>query len=674
MTVREESTQKKSNQPEARSYKQEVDTMKRYTQEQIDRANDTELVPFLEARGERFSRCGPEYRWKLHDSVTISKNHWHRHSRGHGGYPVEFMMEFYEMSFKDAMFELIGEEGAEEVGKERRKMSVGAVTERKIIRENVPDVVRPAAEPIPTFKLPEKNIDNKKVIAYLTGTRGLDSKIVEVFVQSGNVYEERSHHNAVFVGTDKEGVSRYAHCRSTTEKFRQDVAGSDKRYSFSYRGTSKVLMVFEAAIDLMSFISLYQENWQKNNYLALGGVAEKPLIQFLSDRPDIEKVYLCLDNDNAGNDASRRIFENIPENISVTRLVPVAKDWNEVVTEKGSIKDRKYIAERIILRDSRKPKIPVMKMEDVEQKTVEWLWYPFIPFGKVTLIHGDPGQGKTWLAMQLAAACTNRKELPNMLALEPFNVFYQTAEDGIGDTIKPRLIASGADLSRVRFIIEDERQLTMTDERIEQGIRENNVRLMIMDPIQAYLGAAVDMNRANEIRPIFRRLGEIAERTGCAIVLIGHLNKSSGIQSNYRGLGSIDIAAAVRSILFVGSVEKDDNIRVVIQQKDSLAPKDNPVAFRLSGDRFEWIGEYEITINELMSGNTGKKKETKLSIAVRLIRENLSQRKIMYVTDLEDEGKKFGISGRTMRDARTSIETELEYGWDGKKRTVKLAS
>jgi RecA-family ATPase len=196
---------------------------------------------------------------------------------------------------------------------------------------------------------------------------------------------------------------------------------------------------------------------------------------------------------------------------------------------------------------------------------------------------------------------------------------------------------------------------------------------MIMDPIQAYLGADVDMNRANEIRPIFRRLSEIAERTGCAIVLIGHLNKSAGTQSNYRGLGSIDIAAAVRSILFVGSVEKDDNIRVVIQQKDSLAPKDNPVAFKLSGDRFEWIGEYEITINELMAGNTGKKKETKLETAVKMIRGKLAQRKIMYVTDLEDEGKKLGIGARTVRDARTSIDPELEYGWDGKKRTVKLA-
>ena len=135
----------------------------------------------------------------------------------------------------------------------------------------------------------------------------------------------------------------------------------------------------------------------------------------------------------------------------------------------------------------------------------------------------------------------------------------------------------------------------MTDDRIEKAIRQNNVRLMIMDPIQAYLGANVDMNRANEIRPLFRHLSTIAERTGCAIVLIGHLNKSSGSQSDYRSLGSIDIAAAVRSILFVEKVEKEkeQDIRVVYQQKDSLAKKENPVAFSLGEEGLKWLGEFK---------------------------------------------------------------------------------
>ena len=145
--------------------------------------------------------------------------------------------------------------------------------------------------------------------------------------------------------------------------------------------------------------------------------------------------------------------------------------------------------------------------------------------------------------MQLAAACTSQKFLPDMESFEPFNMIFQTAEDGLGDTVKPRLVSSGADLKRVLVIDDSENPLSLADDRIEKAIRENNAKLMVIDPLQAFLGANVDMNRANEVRPIFRKLADIAQSTGCAIVMIGHLNKASGTQSAYRGLGSIDIAA-----------------------------------------------------------------------------------------------------------------------------------
>ena len=281
-----------------------------------------------------------------------------------------------------------------------------------------------------------------------------------------------------------------------------------------------------------------------------------------------------------------------------------------------------------------------------------------------------------WLAMAIAAYCTNGKELPNALPIEPFNVLYQTAEDGIADTIKPRLAKCGADMTRVRFINEDEKQLSMTDDRIEKAIRQNNVRLMIMDPIQAYLGANVDMNRANEIRPLFRHLSTIAERTGCAIVLIGHLNKSSGSQSDYRSLGSIDIAAAVRSILFVEKVEKEkeQDIRVVYQQKDSLAKKENPVAFSLGEEGLKWLGEYDISIEDLLMGKAGTKKETKLEKAQKLILELLTKRKVMCLEELEAELLAYGISSRTGRDARKQLESRLSYDWCQGRKTVALTT
>ena len=166
-------------------------------------------------------------------------------------------------------------------------------------------------------------------------------------------------------------------------------------------------------------------------------------------------------------------------------------------------------------------------------------------------------------------------------------MIYQTAEDGLGDTVKPRLIEAGADLDRVLVIDDSEVQLTLSDERIEKAIVENNARLVIIDPIQAYLGADVDMNRANEVRPIFMRLGQVAQRTGCAILLIGHLNKAAGMQSLQRGLGSIDIAAAVRSVMFIGKLKHDPAMRILTHEKSSLAPPGASLAFSLGGrERF----------------------------------------------------------------------------------------
>ena len=146
--------------------------------------------------------------------------------------------------------------------------------------------------------------------------------------------------------------------------------------------------------------------------------------------------------------------------------------------------------------------VPMIRMSDVVLTEVEWLWYPYLPLGKITILQGNPGEGKTYFGMELAAACTNRKPLSDAKILEPFNVIYQTAEDGLGDTVKPRLISVGADLDRVLVINDEASPLMLSDERIEKAVRENNVRLLIIDPIQAFLGAGMDMNRANEVRPI----------------------------------------------------------------------------------------------------------------------------------------------------------------------------
>ena len=605
-----------------------------YTQAQIDRANAANLEDFLRAQGETLVRSGKEYRWKAHDSLTVYGNKWFRHSQSKGGFPVDFVMEFYGKSFPEAVQMLTGEPGE----------------------------AQPEADPAPSpaFRLPLRNVTNANILNYLTQERKLSPSLVNFFIAAGDIYEDAAHHNVVFVGRDADGHPRYASSRGIREKFRQDAAGAEKAFGFAHRGTDKQLLVFEAPIDLLSFIELFPKNWQQHNYLSLGGVSGKALRQFLSERPDVERVFLCLDADKAGEDACKRLAALLPDTVSVTRIQPSMKDWNEVLVHRAEIPNRNYF-KRIVLKEPSKPEtVKIIRMSDVELTPVEWLWKPYLPFGKLSVLQGNPGEGKTYFAMHLAAACTNGKLLPNMERMEPFNVIYQTAEDGLGDTVKPRLIEAGADLDRVLVIDDSEVQLTLSDERIEKAIVENNARLVIIDPIQAYLGADVDMNRANEVRPIFMRLGQVAQRTGCAILLIGHLNKAAGMQSLQRGLGSIDIAAAVRSVMFIGKLKHDPTMRILTHEKSSLAPPGASLAFSLGDEGgFRWVGEYDITADEMLSG-IEPQRETKTQQAKDLICALLAGGKQVLSEDIDKAALERGIPGRTVRDAKRELGDALK--------------
>lgn len=605
-----------------------------YTQAQIDKANAVDLEKFLRAQGETLVRSGKEYRWKAHDSLTVCGNKWFRHSQSKGGFPVDFVMEFYGKSFPEAVQMLTGEPGE----------------------------VQPEADPAPSpaFRLPLRNVTNANILNYLTQERKLSPSLVNFFIATGNIYEDSSHHNVVFVGRDADGHPRYASSRGINEKFRQDAAGAEKAFGFAHRGTDKQLLVFEAPIDLLSFIELFPKNWQQHNYLSLGGVSGKALRQFLSERPDMERVFLCLDADKAGEDACKRLAGLLPDTVSVTRIQPCMKDWNDVLVHRAEIPNRNYF-KSIVLKELSKPEtVKIIRMSDVELTPVEWLWKPYLPFGKLSVLQGNPGEGKTYFAMHLAAACTNGKLLPNMERMEPFNVIYQTAEDGLGDTVKPRLIEAGADLDRVLVIDDSDVQLTLSDERIEKAIVENNARLVIIDPIQAYLGADVDMNRANEVRPIFMRLGQVAQRTGCAILLIGHLNKAAGMQSLQRGLGSIDIAAAVRSVMFIGKLKHDPTMRILTHEKSSLAPPGASLAFSLGDEGgFRWVGEYDITADEMLSG-IEPQRETKTQQAKDLICALLAGGKQVFSEDIDKAALERGIPGRTVRDAKRELGDALK--------------
>lgn len=296
----------------------------------------------------------------------------------------------------------------------------------------------------------------------------------------------------------------------------------------------------------------------------------------------------------------------------------------------------------------------LIKMSDVEPTKVEWLWYPYIPYGKVTIIQGDPGEGKTTLILNLAALLSKGEKLPESNEKsEPINIIYQTAEDGLSDTVKPRLIAANADDDKITVIDESKIELSLTDERLEQAIIETKAKLVILDPLQAYIGANVDMHRANEIRPVMKHLAEVAQRQQCAVVLIGHLNKAMGMKSSYRGLGSIDIPASARSVLLVGRIKDNPTIRVMAQIKSSLAPEGEPIAFELNKETgFRFIGKYDISIDDLLNGVATT---SKLEQAEKLLRDMLSDGSAIKQKQLQQQAKIRNISERTLNEAKKNV-------------------
>ena len=315
----------------------------------------------------------------------------------------------------------------------------------------------------------------------------------------------------------------------------------------------------------------------------------------------------------------------------------------------------------------------IIRMEDVEEREVEWLWYPYIPYGKITIIQGDPGEGKTTMVLQLAAILSNGGKLPGNDKEQPaVSVIYQTAEDGLADTVKPRLLAAGADCSRILVIDESKQGLSMKDERIERALKDTKAKLLILDPIRAYLGADVDMHRANEIRPVMKLLGDIAEKYGCAILLIGHMNKASGNKAAYRGMGSIDFFAVARSVLLVGRIEGEPNTRAVVQIKNNLAAFGHPKAFMLSEMGFHWLGDYEITADEVLGGIAPK--ANKLEQAKQMLRELAETTNMVQSNEVFEMADEQGISKRTMENAKKELgirAKKINNSWYWELDTVK---
>jgi len=282
-----------------------------FTEEQKQQAASVDLERFLQTRGEKLISSGREKRLASDHSITVRGNEWYDHEEERGGHAVSFVQKFYRMSYPEAVSMLLGGHGG---------TAFPMASEKK------------QTEP-KAFELPPAHSDMRRVYAYLTKHRGIDREVITAFARAKLLYEDAEYHNAVFVGTDATGVARHAHKRSTNSSgkaFRINVEGSDPKHSFHHIGTDGRLYVFEAPIDLLSYISLNPDHWQEHSYVACCGTSSHPVMEMLTQHPEIKAVYLCLDNDEAGQTACKRM-EALLEMVGVQamQLIPFGKDWND---------------------------------------------------------------------------------------------------------------------------------------------------------------------------------------------------------------------------------------------------------------------------------------------------------------------------------------------------------
>lgn len=285
---------------------------KRFSDEQLQRASGIDITAMLQGQGEKLKKQGRVYRWMRYDSTVIDRNRWYRHSREIGGGPIQFMQHFYGMDFVEAVKYLLnGEEGAEFVQASR-------TPEPKL--------------PFTPLKL-SKNMH--RTFAYLIKTRKIDADIVQYFVDEKKILETEEYHNVAFCGYDEKGEMKQMHLRSTLpgNRFFLDIDGSDKQYYFRHIGTNSDVYVFEAPIDMLSYITMNKENWRESSYVCLGGVAIDALKNVLNTNEQISKVYMCVDRDDAGDKTVKRIGDELNEmGYEWERILPENKDWNEDLT------------------------------------------------------------------------------------------------------------------------------------------------------------------------------------------------------------------------------------------------------------------------------------------------------------------------------------------------------
>lgn len=320
-----------------------------------------------------------------------------------------------------------------------------------------------------------------------------------------------------------------------------------------------------------------------------------------------------------------------------------------------------------MIKKTEEVSLEVIKASEITPKAVTWLWYPYIPYGKITILEGNPGEGKSKLMLSIAALLTKGLPLPfadKTEETEPAAVIYQTTEDDADDTVVPRFLESGGDPERLIFIKEDAKRVSFGDKRIEQAIRKYDARLLVLDPMSSYIGSDISMNQANEMRDAMNPLVSVAQQTGCAIVIISHMNKMEGINPLYRTSGSIDIAGSARSILAVVKTNNQDDPdeRVMVQVKSNLSRTGSAILFDVGEKNVSFIDEIELEAKDAFAAlgpKVGRPSE-KCDKAVQFIKEMLSDGEYHKASECIEQLKLAGFKESTYKKAKRILGVETD--------------
>lgn len=313
---------------------------------------------------------------------------------------------------------------------------------------------------------------------------------------------------------------------------------------------------------------------------------------------------------------------------------------------------------------SQKKELKIISSTNVEVREINWLWYPFIPRGKVTILQGDPGEGKSTFMLTLAAYLTRGESLPFTGCGEPpdpITVLYQSTEDDYDDTIVPRFIKASGIRERLAFIDESEYPLTFDDDRILEGIKQTGAKLLVLDPLASYIGDC-SLNASNEVRQKFNALINAARETDCAIVVVNHMNKMPGLKAIYRTPGSIDVAGAVRSILLLARDPDEEDKRYLVQTKMNLASKGDALEFRIEDGGIKFTGITDKTADEILRkqdfvSGIGRP-DVKLQEAKEVIEELLAAGAAVPAEDCEAVLKNNGVRRSTAQTAKRELGIE----------------